>query len=162
MRLGALIAIFAVCLLTVLGCAQKSERPGAADPATDRLEPAPTPTDALVAPQATPIPMTTPEFTVAAEPTLALDLASEIPSGLFLRITNLPSESTIRTSTIPIVGITSSDAVVSVNGVLVGVDVSGEFSSTLTLQEGPNRVEVVASDFRGNKVSAVLSVIYVS
>ena len=140
MRLGALTVVFAVCLLTVLGCAQKSERPGAADPAT--------PTDALVVHQATPTP--------------GLDVTSEIPSGLFLKITNLPNESTIRTSTIPIVGITSSDAVVSVNGVLVGVDVSGEFSSTLTLQEGPNRVEVVASDFRGNKVSAVLSIIYIS
>ena len=143
MRLGALTAVFAACLLTVLGCAQESERPGAADPATGQIEPTSTPTDAQVVHQAP-------------------NVTSEIPSGLFLRITNLPNESTIRTSTIPIVGITSSDAVVRVNGVLVKVAVSGEFTSTITLQEGTNRVEVVASDFRGNKVSAVLSVIYIS
>ena len=78
-----------------------------------------------------------------------------------MQITNLPKETVVRTSTIPISGITAQDAIVSVNGVLVDVDDVGRFTATVSLQEAPNVIEVVASDFRGNKVTAVLTMIYI-
>ena len=95
------------------------------------------------------------------EPTPTPGISGEIPAGLFLRITNLPKEGVVRTSTFPISGITDPDAVVSVNGVLVDVNSAGEFTSTVLLQPEPNLIEVVASDFQGNKVSAVLTIIYI-
>ena len=73
----------------------------------------------------------------------------------------MPRESVVRTSPVSISGVTTPDAVVSVNGVLVGVDAEGGFTSKVALQEEPNVIEMVASDFRGNQVSVVLTIIYI-
>ena len=97
-----------------------------------------------------------------ATPASTVFAASEATAGgLLLQITSLPKESVVRTNTVPISGITSPGGVVSVNGVLVDVDAGGRFTSTVSLQERPNLVEVVASDFKGNQLSSVLTVIYV-
>ena len=74
---------------------------------------------------------------------------------------NVPKESVVHTDTIALRGLTRPDAVVSVNGVIVDVSSTGEFSAVVTLQPAPNLIEIVASDFQGNKVSAVLTIIYV-
>ena len=74
---------------------------------------------------------------------------------------NVPKESIVHTDTIALNGLTRPDAVVSVNGVIVDVDSTGAFSAVVTLQPAPNLIEIVASDFQGNKVSAVLTIIYV-
>ena len=128
-------------VLVLAGCVQQVERPGTATP-TATLPPAGSP-------------VITPESTFT--PTVSV----EIPEGLFLKIINLPKESVVRTPTIPIRGITTPDALVSVNGTLVDVDGEGRFTSMVTLQEAPNLIEVVASDFQGNKVSSVLTIIYI-
>ena len=78
-----------------------------------------------------------------------------------MQITNLPKESVVHVSTISISGLTSPDAVVSVNGVVVDVSGDGRFTITLSLKPEPNLIEIVASDFQGSKVSAVLTIIYV-
>ncbi|MBI2919020.1 MAG: hypothetical protein HYY01_13655 [Chloroflexi bacterium] len=69
-------------------------------------------------------------------------------------------ESVVRSPELTIKGTTAPDAVVSVNGSIVPVDAGGAFSSSVTLQVGPNVIEVVASDFAGNQQSAILSAIY--
>ncbi len=74
---------------------------------------------------------------------------------------NVPKESIIHTATIALNGLTRPDAVVSVNGVIVDVGSTGEFTATVTLEPAPNLIEIVASDFQGNKVSAVLTIIYI-
>jgi len=66
----------------------------------------------------------------------------------------------VRTDTIPLSGITTADAVVSVNGVLVDVEGDGSFTTAVSVQVGLNLIEVVASDFQGNKVSSVLTIIF--
>lgn len=50
---------------------------------------------------------------------------------------------------------------VSVDGILevTIADVGGRFSAVVALQEGPNFIEVVASDLEGNEVTEVLMVI---
>ena len=58
-------------------------------------------------------------------------------------------------------GVTSPDAVVSVNGVLVDVDAEGTFTIAISLKGGTNVIEVIASDFRGNQVSAILTIIHI-
>ena len=119
--------------------------------------PAVTPTPMLTAtPAATATPVPPPEATPTPPP-----ISSELSDGLFLQITNFPKESIVRTNTVDLAGDTSPDALVSVNGVLVDVGVDGKFTATVTLTEEPNLVEVIASDFRGNQVSAVLTIIYI-
>ena len=78
-----------------------------------------------------------------------------------MKITSLPKESVVRTKTVSISGATSPDALVSVNGVLVDVNSEGVFTTSVSLDDGANLVEVVASDFKGNDVSAVLTIIYI-
>ena len=77
-----------------------------------------------------------------------------------LTVTEPQDETTVFTSDIVVKGQTEADAVVSVDGVTIEVDADGNFSTTVTLEEGPNLIEVLASDFEGNEGSVVLTVIY--
>jgi len=52
------------------------------------------------------------------------------------------------------------DAVVSVNDEIVDVNDEGLFEAMVELEEGPNVVEVVASNAGGDETSAVLTVFY--
>ena len=58
-------------------------------------------------------------------------------------------------------GSTTADAVVSVNGVVVEVDAQGSFEAIVTLEEGPNLIEVVASDLTGAGESIDIVVVYI-
>lgn len=153
-----LSTLLAGLLVVLVACAGEVERP-TPTPTAVPVTPTATPSVSGPIPTATPTPTTTPVVTPGPTPTPGV--GAEIPTGLFLRITNLPKESVVRTSTVSISGITTPDAVVSVNGVLVDVDGGGNFTSTISLEEVPNLIEVVASDFQGNKVSAVLTIIYI-
>ena len=63
-------------------------------------------------------------------------------------------------SEIPVTGRSSPDATVSVNGQLATIDESGNFEALLPLGEGPNLMEVIASDLAGDMRTNVLTVIY--
>jgi hypothetical protein len=71
-------------------------------------------------------------------------------------------ESVVSQSSVMVQGRTVPDAVVSVNGRTAEVDASGNFTITVTLELGPNSIEVIVSDFRGNQQSRVISVIRTS
>jgi ABC-type transport system substrate-binding protein len=78
-----------------------------------------------------------------------------------LTITEPRDETTVYVANLVVKGQTEADAVVSVNDAVVDVDAEGKFSTTVTLEEGPNPIEVLASDFEGNEGSVTLTVIYV-
>ena len=60
-----------------------------------------------------------------------------------------PTDGLIATEpTIRVVGVTRPDALVGVNGIPVEVNALGIFSTTLSLEEGDNLIEVVATDLR--------------
>ena len=61
---------------------------------------------------------------------------------------------------IPLFGGTRADAVVGVNGTPVEVNALGIFSTTVTLEEGPNFIEVVATDIGGNVRFQTVAVFY--
>jgi maltose-binding protein MalE len=82
-------------------------------------------------------------------------------SAIPLTITEPQDETTVYLANLVVKGQTETDAVVSVNEVVVDVDAEGKFSTTVTLEEGPNPIEVLASDFEGNEGSVTLTVIYV-
>ena len=85
-------------------------------------------------------------------------------TDLFLTVTEPVDESIINTNKVEVMGYTISDAVVSVivndevNVVEVGEQ--GNFSITVTLDVGPNTIEVHASDWEGNEISTILAIIY--
>ena len=83
-------------------------------------------------------------------------------AGFSLKVTSPQDESIVYTFETAVAGVTAPDAVVSVNGALVEVDADGNFSTTVSLEEGPNSIEVIASDYEGHEASQILTVIYVA
>jgi len=68
------------------------------------------------------------------------------------------NDATVNSASVPVIGATNVDAVVTVNGVPVEVDVLGIFSISVTLEEGPNIIEVTASDLLENVQSQTVVV----
>ena len=79
---------------------------------------------------------------------------------LSLIITSPADESVVEVNNIIITGQTAPEAVVSVNGDVVNVDASGKFSAPVTLEEGPNVIEINATDPAGNEASTEIVVAY--
>jgi hypothetical protein len=107
----------------------------------------------------TPTVSPTPALTHTAVPT-----ATPASTALFLKVTSPQDQSTVSTANVTVSGSTIPGAVVSVSVddsvVIADVDQSGNFQAVVTLDEGPNFIEVDASDSLGNQVSANLSVVY--
>ena len=82
------------------------------------------------------------------------------PQPFFLIITEPLDQTFAIQPTIPLVGRTTAGTVVTVNGVAVPVDVSGVFSTTVTLQAGPNIIEVLGTSAEGEELDALVAVIY--
>ena len=144
--LRALLAVVAVVLGAVtVGCSS-------ADP-TATATPSPTPATAP-----------TPAAGAAATPTPAdvpiVVLTPTAEERLFLEIGEPENESVVSTEAVAIQGTTTPDAVVSVNGAVVDVDSQGGFEAIVTLEEGPNLIDVVASDLTGDVQSVDLVVVY--
>jgi len=97
----------------------------------------------------------------------AVGCGTQAPVGveLFLEVTGPEDESEVATSTIAVSGTTIPDAVVSVwvDSVveIAEVDEDGNFSVMVNLEEGPNIIEVIASDWEGNEESTTLIVFYI-
>lgn len=88
-------------------------------------------------------------------------LAVVYAAALPLTVAEPLNESVVTSRPIAVKGVTSIDAVVSVNDDIVTVDASGSFSALVSLEEGPNFIEVVASDFNGHSSTVTLTVIYI-
>ena len=87
------------------------------------------------------------------------------PTVLLLQITQPIDGAQVSTSAVLVTGKTISGAVVSVSiddtVEIANVDQNGNFSVTVNLGEGPNLIEVIASDLQGNEKSSTIAVIYV-
>ena len=93
------------------------------------------------------------------------DSPSEPPpaadESLTLQILAPADEAIVTQPRINVTGKTVADAVVSINGVMAEIDYQGVFGGEVNLEEGPNIIEVVASDFYGNSAAASVTVIYI-
>ena len=139
---AALIVAAAALALAAVGCAG---------------DPTPTPTSTPVPTATAPPPSPTPTPT----PTPAATLTPGEGERLFIEITEPEDESVVSTETVAVRGSTAADAVVSVNGAVVEVDAYGAFEAIVTLEEGPNLIEVVASDLTGAEESRDIVVVYI-
>ena len=101
---------------------------------------------------------------VASNPEAGIRTVSRNVTSLslpfLLLITEPENESIVFGSLLPISGRTGPNAIVSVNGRSVPVNRFGYFTSSLPLDEGPNVIDVVATNDDGQTLSKVLAVIY--
>ncbi len=136
-----------------LGC--KKEQPSP----TPQVTPAPTVASVITQTPTLPTVRPTPGETSAPSPTaVPPQLPVEVP--LTLTVDSPAAESIVKNKTILIRGKTSPDAVLTVGNSNVDVDENGNFSTSVTLVEGVNVIEVLASDLAGNTRGQVLTAIY--
>ena len=64
-------------------------------------------------------------------------------------------------STITVKGRTSPEAVVSIGDYVLIADAEGNFSANIALEEGPNVLDIIASDNNGNEAEINLVVSYI-
>ena len=119
-------------LLLALACQSSLPTP------TPPLPPIPTPTATPVSVQETP-PGPAPTIGEGAEP-------PALAEALFLEVVSPNDETVVAEEVVTVRGTTTPSAVVSVNGYAVYVDALGSFAAPVVLTEGPNLIEVVASD----------------
>lgn len=141
-RRAVLIFAAAALALAAAGCsggdATATSTPRSAPPLPTATAPPPTPT-----------------------PTATAALTPGEDERLFIEIAEPADESVVSTDTVAVRGSTTADAVVSVNGAVVEVDAQGSFEAIVTLEEGPNLIEVVASDLTGAGESIDIVVVYI-
>lgn len=111
-------------------------------------------------PSHTPTPVSTPTPAPTLQPDAETTPEPALPEELFLEVLEPADESVVNEVPLVVLGRTTPDAVVSVAGETAEVNAKGEFVKLLQLDEGPNFIEVVASDLSGNQENAVLAVIY--
>jgi hypothetical protein len=68
-------------------------------------------------------------------------------------------QASISEPSVEIHGEVSEDAVLSINDDIYVLP-PGVFTETVVLEEGPNAIQIVASDMNGNEVDLILTVIY--
>lgn len=162
------LVIVGLLLIAATGCVESRARyTPVPEVPTPTATPEPTSTPTPVPPSPTPVSTATP---VPPSPTpvpTAVPTAVVVPtisSGTFniaLDFDGVGDEGTVYSDTVLLRGLTSADAVVSVNDVIVEVQPDGSFELTLVLSEGPNIVDVVASNLAGSVINSSLSIVSV-
>ena len=82
------------------------------------------------------------------------------PQPFLLLITEPEDQSIVSQAVVRLSGRTGPAAIVSVNGVSVSVDELGFFSTTVTLEPGPNIIDVVATNNDGRILGTVIALIF--
>jgi len=80
--------------------------------------------------------------------------------SMWLQVLSPQDETVINVPQVDVIGSAPADAVVSVNEEILIVGDDQQFKSTVSLEEGPNLIEIVASDEDGNEMSLLLTVSY--
>ena len=118
------------------------------------------PTEIINQPQATTVP---PAIIQASPTTVSLPTQTSEPvvaQQLYLQILSPQDGDTVNTSQVDVIGSAPVGATISVNDDIIIVGDNQQFKSTVPLDEGPNLIEIVASDDSGNETSLELTVTY--
>jgi len=143
---------------TIASLTESTPTPSKISTVLPTVIPTPAPPQLAATPTMPPIPTATPEPVEPAGPT-------PVPQSAALQLdVTFPAEDMIVDSeTITVTGIASPDATVSINGNLAIPDTEGRFSLELTISpdENPLAIEVIATSVAGEESSLVRTVIYV-
>jgi len=174
--LGTEIAVVvAVCLFFVAGIMVESQRntnrERVAAPNADEIASSASglnaDSTATAAPETASEPSPAPTSEPAVTSTRTAVVAARTPNPgavgqtVFIDLQGIENESVIEDSAVTVSGITTPDALLSINGQPVEVNLDGSFTADLQLDPGPNFVEIVSSNLRGEETSRVLSVVSV-
>ena len=105
---------------------------------------------------ATDVPQTVP--TAIMQPTLAGAPADT--AGFWLQVLSPLDEAIVNTPQVDVNGFVPAGAVVSINEEILIVGIDQQFKTIVSLDEGPNLVEIIASDENGNEISVLLTITY--
>ena len=108
---------------------------------------------------ATPMPQQTIPATPVPPTETALP-ATEAAGTLWLQVLSPQDEAVVNTPQVEVIGLAPAGTVVTVNDEILIVGPEGQFKTILALEEGPNLIEILASDENGNETSLLLTVTY--
>ncbi len=98
--------------------------------------------------------------TAAVEASPTVEVVSSGTGNIWLQMTSPQDGDTVNTPQVDVIGMAPAGAVVSINEDIIAVSDDQQFKSTVSLDEGPNLIEIVASDDNGNETDLELTVIY--
>jgi len=98
--------------------------------------------------------------TTINQPTSTVITQPDTAETLWLRVLSPPDEAVVNTPQVVIVGSAPAGAVLSVNDDILLVGDDQHFKTTISLDEGPNLIEIIASDNNGSETSIILAVTY--
>jgi hypothetical protein len=95
----------------------------------------------------------------AVQPTSGLD--QPLNSGpATIQVLSPQDGAVVNTPQIQVTGTSTPGSVVTVNDVILIVGADGQFTAAIPLEEGPNLIEVIASNDSGSETSVELTVTY--
>ena len=128
--------------------------------------PTPNPEAASVAavdetkPSATPMPLKeATQVSIVEEPS-AVPPAPVISGELSIQVISPLDEEILNTPEVVVIGTAPAGTVISINEEIILAGGDGSFRVTLSLEEGPNLIEIVASDINGSEATQLLTVMY--
>jgi hypothetical protein len=87
--------------------------------------------------------------------------ATAAPTGnLSLQVLSPLDEAIVNTPQVDVLGTAPAGAVLNINDEILLVGDDGQFKATVSLEEGPNLIEILASDVDGNESSLFLTITY--
>jgi hypothetical protein len=98
--------------------------------------------------------------TATVQPSLAITDTPPASGTLWLQILSPQEEAVVNTPQVEVIGSAPVGAVVSVNDEILVVGDDQQFQTTVSLDEGPNLIEIVASDENGNEMPVLLTITY--
>ncbi|HLA07083.1 MAG TPA: hypothetical protein VJ022_06550 [Anaerolineales bacterium] len=96
--------------------------------------------------------------TVVIQPTVVS--MPDTSGSLWLQVLSPLDEAVINTLQVEVTGSASAGAVISIDEEILIVGVDQQFKTTISLDEGPNLIEIIASDENGNEMSVLLTITY--
>lgn len=108
----------------------------------------------------TTVPSDNPQVTITPSKAEAAKDSLVLSSGIMLSVSLPVNNSTVSNSSLTVKGKTVAGAEVFINDTETKADAAGNFSATITLEEGDNYILVVANDAAGNYSEKELSVTY--
>ena len=96
--------------------------------------------------------------TIAIQPTVVS--TPETAGSLWLQILAPLNEAVVNTPQVDVSGSAPAGTVISINDEILIVDLDGQFKTTVSMEEGPNLIEIIASDESGNEIPMLLTITY--
>jgi len=98
--------------------------------------------------------------TAMSQPTATMAVTPEITGSLLFQVLSPLDDAIVNTPQVEVIGSAPAGTVVSVGDEIFLVGDDGQFRTIVMLEEGPNLIEIVASDVNGDESSLLLAVTY--